>query len=164
MDGIAIPYGDVPTETIERYGLSRLIHERGGERELRFLRRLNRPVLPVWHQGRLRIVPWGCRTRLLPVCGLTWLRSVEEGAWSKCSAECVEIPAVLGLENGVWYYIRRGVRGIIAETPQVVAAYVIVEPASYYYRIMTRKEHMPVLIEEGPTSRKLMEAPHDTSE
>lgn len=148
MDGIALSYSDLPLELIERHQLSRLVHERGGERELRFLRHTRRPLLPVWDRGQLRIVPWGCWAGTLPRNGLTWLRSVEQGAWANCAIERVEIPAVLGLENGVWFRIRRGVQGILAEVNQLTAAYVLVEPASYYYRIMTRSERMPLLIGE----------------
>lgn len=39
-------------------------------------------------------------------------------------------------------------RGLIAEAGDCEAAYMIVEPASYYYRIMTRADRMPVLIGE----------------
>jgi hypothetical protein len=40
------------------------------------------------------------------------------------------------------------VRGLIATADGSEAAYMIVEPASYYYKIMTRAERMPVLIGE----------------
>ena len=63
-------------------------------------------------------------------------------------AQPVEIPAVAGLHNGVWFRIRQGVRGLIVEADEVRAAYMLVEPASYYYKIMTRSERMPVLIGE----------------
>ena len=148
MDGIALPYSDLPVELIQRHHLDRHVHARGGEREFRFLRRTRQPLLPVWHAGQLRIVPWGCPAGPLPRNGLTWLHSVENGAWANQEVERVEIPAALGLENGVWYRVHRGVKGILAEVNHVVAAYVLVEPASYYYRIMTRSERMPLLIGE----------------
>lgn len=37
---------------------------------------------------------------------------------------------------------------MIAAADGAEAAYMIVEPASYYYKIMTRAERMPVLIGE----------------
>jgi hypothetical protein len=63
-------------------------------------------------------------------------------------AQEIAIPATAGLQNGVWFRIRQGVRGLIAEAGGIQAAYMIVEPSSYYYRIMTRSERMPVLIGE----------------
>ncbi len=148
MDGIAIPWADVPLELIEQHRLSRLLHERGGERELRFLRRVPEAVLPVWHDGLLRIVSWGSRSGRLPRSGYTWLRTVEAGEWAAYHAEPVTVPASAGLHNGVWYRIRQGVRGLYAECAGVSAVYVMVEPASYYYRTMTRAERMPALLGE----------------
>jgi hypothetical protein len=69
MDGLALPLSELPLELIERYELSRLIHERGGEKELRFLRQTPRAILPVRHQGLLRIVAWGSRSGKLPRSG-----------------------------------------------------------------------------------------------
>lgn len=73
---------------------------------------------------------------------------MEAGEWTAYEAQPVEIPAVAGLQNGVWFRIRQGVRGLIVEADEVRAAYMLVEPASYYYKIMTRSERMPVLIGE----------------
>jgi hypothetical protein len=150
MDGLAIPYSEIPQELLEQQQqrLQSCLHERGGEREFQFLRRVRQPILPVWQAGQLRILPWGCQSRVLPRSGLTWLRTVEEGAWGNHAVERVEIPASLGLQNGVWYRIRRGVQGLVVEAQGIVATYVIVEPASYYYRIMTRCEQMPLLLGE----------------
>ena len=144
MDGIALAYSEVPMELIDH----RLIYERGGERELRFLRRSNCPLLPVWHCGQLRFVPWGSRSGRLPKSGLTWQRTLDAGGWTPYGAELVEIRASLGLDGGIWFRIRQGVRGLLVETPHEIAAYVLIEPASYYYRVMTRQERMPVLVGE----------------
>ena len=137
MDGISLPWSDVPLELIESHGLARLAHERGGEKELRFLRHCRQPVLPVWQDGQLLILPWGRRGG-----GLTWQRTVEEGLWQ--GGEPVEIRAAAGLDGGIWYRIRQGIRGLVADHD----AYLIIEPASHYYRVMTRREKMPVLIGE----------------
>ena len=40
MDGLALPFSDLPLDLIEQYELSRLVHERGGEKEFRFLRQV----------------------------------------------------------------------------------------------------------------------------
>jgi hypothetical protein len=148
MDGLALPLSDLPLELIERYDLSRFVHQRGGEHEVRFLRQVRDAVLPVRHEGLLRIVSWGSRSGRLPRSGYTWLSTVESGEWTVYEAQEIEIPATTGLQNGVWFRIRQGVRGLLAEAGGAEAAYMIVEPSSYYYRIMTRAERMPVLLGE----------------
>ena len=60
----------------------------------------------------------------------------------------VEIPATLGLHNGIWYPIRRGVRGVLAETTEEAAVYVIVKRPSHYYHVMTRRTYAPILIDQ----------------
>lgn len=74
---------------------------------------------------------------------------MEAGGWSRWEAEPVVIPATMGLEGGVWYAIRQGVRGVLVRDEQgKPVAYVVCEPASHYYRVMTKSERMPVLIGE----------------
>lgn len=148
MDGLALPYSDLPVELIERYQLGRFVHERGGEREIRFLRQRSNAVLPIRHQGELRIVSWGCRTGKMPATGYTWQHTVEAGEWTIYNAKSIEIPATAGYHNGVWFRIRTGIRGLLAEVGGDEAAFMIVEPSTYYYTIMTRAERMPVLIGE----------------
>ncbi len=150
--GIALAWSEVPLALIERYGLERRTHDRGGEREVRFLYRDREPCLPVWHEGRLRIVRWGNgrrRSRALPRTGWTWLSTVEAGGWGHHDAEPVDIPAMMGLEKGIWYRIRQGIRGLlVADEHGAAVVYMICEPASHYYQTMTRSQRMPVLIEQ----------------
>ncbi len=138
VDGLAIAYSDLPLELIEQSHLQRLVHERGGERELWFMRRDHRPTLPIWRSGRLEIAPWGRKGN-----GLTWQSTVDMGLW--VGAEPVEVRANVGFDGGVWYRIRQGIRGLYAAGE----VFLIVVPASYYYRTMTRKERMPSLIGEA---------------
>ena len=141
MDGIALAYSDLPFELIERHGLVRLVHVRNKEKiaenELWFLRRTRQPVLPVWRDGQYQIVRWGRKGG-----GLTWQRTVDAGEWA--GAELVEIRAASVLDNGVWYRVHQGLRGLLARGE----VFVVVEPSSYYYRVMTKRERMPVLIGE----------------
>jgi hypothetical protein len=59
------------------------------------------------------------------------------------------IPAAMGLDRGVWYQVREGVRGVVVRDEQGrPAVYVLVEAASHYYHVMTRSEWMPVLVGE----------------
>jgi hypothetical protein len=85
----------------------------------------------------------------LPLTGWTRQTSIESGAWGERELHPVDIPATLGLDRGVWYCIRQGVRGVVvhdeAGRPRV---YVVCEPASHYYRTMTRSEWMPALVGE----------------
>jgi hypothetical protein len=150
--GIALRLCDLPTELIERHGLDHRVHERGGERELCFLFRDRVPRLPVWRDGLLQIVRWGNgrgQSRLLRRTGWTWLATVNEGGSQGSEAVPVDIPASLGLGRGVWFCICRGIRGLLVPDEQgITVAYMICEPASHYYWIMTRCDRKPVLIDE----------------
>jgi hypothetical protein len=118
MNGIALIISEIPLVLFEEIDLSRRIHERGGEKEVRFLYRHNDPVLPIWHEGQFKIVRWGNRKRhcrSLPPTGWTWLTTVEAGGWSPWNPELVDIPCNFGFENGVWFRIRQGVKGILVK-------------------------------------------------
>jgi len=93
------------------------------------------------------IVPWGCRAGTLPRSGYTWRTTVEAGQWTVYGAEEVVIPATAGTRNGIRFPIRQGIRGLIAAAG-VTAAYMLVGPSTYYFKIMTKSEQMPVLIGE----------------
>ena len=74
-----------------------------------------------------------------------WKRAYGE----HLSPEPVDIPAALGLERGVWFLIPEGIRGVLVRDergrPHV---YMLTQPASHYYQIMTRNNRMPVLLGE----------------
>ena len=150
--GVALAYSAVPTELIERHRLRGRTHDRGGEPEVQFLLGDAERELPVWLEGRLQIVRWGNRrgqSAGLPCTAWTWLSTVEAGRWAEWAAEPVVIPAAMGLDKGVWYQVREGVRGVaVRDEHGRPVVYVLVEPASQYYRVMTRSEWMPVLIGE----------------
>jgi hypothetical protein len=149
-DGVALAWSELPLEWVERHGLAGRIHERGGEQEVRFLYRDRQPLLPVWHEGQLLLVRWGKgRSPGLPRGGWTRQTTVEGGYWQEWQAQAVEIPASLGRTNGVWYQIKQGVRGLlVADESGELAAYMICEPASHYFQVMTRSKWMPVLLGE----------------
>jgi hypothetical protein len=150
--GIALAVSELPLELIEPFQLEKRTFDRGGEKEVRFLFRAAERLLPVWHEGQLRLVRWGCRrgeTKGLPTTGWTWLASVENGLWSGFEAALVDIPASMGLENGIWFRVRQGMRGVLVQDESgEPVVYMLCEPASHYYRIMTRSDRMPVLIGE----------------
>ncbi len=146
MDGLALPYSDIPLELSGQ--VKPLVHDRGGELEVRFMLRAKTPLLPVWHCGQFRLVQWGSKTGRLPKSGLTWQKTIDEGGWGPYGAEPIEIRATAGLDGGVWFRIRQGIHGLLVETPRETAAYLIVEPADHYYRVMTRRDRMPSLVGE----------------
>ena len=153
--GIAISWTELPLELIAQHGLERRAHQRGGEkgeREVQFLFRDRDPRLPVWRDGQLQIARWGNTrgiSRFLPRTGWTWQETIDSGAWKNTDAVPVDIPATLGFEKGVWYRIRQGIRGlIVSDEHGDPVVYMICEPSTHYYRIMTRSDRMPVLIDE----------------
>jgi uncharacterized integral membrane protein len=97
-------------------------------------------------------VRWGNvrgQSRFLPRTGWTWLSTVEAGYWRHLEPIPVDIPATPGLDRGVWFRIRQGIRGLLVPDERGLAVvYMICEPASHYYHVMTRSNRMPVLIEE----------------
>lgn len=152
FEGVALALSELPVDLVERHGLRGRVHDRGGEPELRFLLRDCGRTLPVWLDGKLQILDWGNRRhqdRNLPCTAWTWLATVESGGWAARGAEEVVIPASMGLDNGFWYRIRRGVRGIVVRDERERAVvYVLCEPSSHYYEVMTRSPWMPVLLGE----------------
>jgi hypothetical protein len=150
--GISLSWSSVPTEIIGRHGLARRVCERGDEREIQFHFKDRTPRLPIYRDGRLQIVRWGNgrgQSRFLPRTGWTWLETVQQGDWRHCNPVPVDIPATLGYDRGVWYAVRQGVRGILVPDERGAAVcYMLCEPSSHYYRVMTRSPRMPVLIDE----------------
>ena len=147
---VALPVSELPEVVVSQ--LADRVHDRGGEREVRFDLR-NRPaLLPVWWEGKLQMLRWGNRDRAdrkLPPTGWTWQASVEAGKWSGVRPVPVEVPARYALMNGVWFKVTRGVRGLVVVTPaEEPVVYLLCEPSTRYYRVMTRAEWMPVLIGE----------------
>src|SRR5262249_22951014 len=100
---IALAYSELPLSFIEEHGLDKRVHDRGGEKEVRFYWQAAPALLPVWWDGQLRIVRWGNRDRAkckLPPTGWTWQETIEEGKWFALAPEPVVIPATYGLMNG----------------------------------------------------------------
>ena len=119
---------------------------------MQFLFRDAERVLPVWHEGRLQLARWGNRrgeSRALPLTGWARLETCEGGGWGKWRPVEVFIPATLGLDGRVWHYIRQGVRGLLVrDEAGLLRVYPLVEPASHYFRVMTRSGWMPCLVQE----------------
>jgi hypothetical protein len=62
LTGVGLARSELPIVFLERFRLALLAHDCGqGEREVRFLQRAARPVLPVWQDGRLILPRRRCR-------------------------------------------------------------------------------------------------------
>lgn len=151
---IAVARRTVPDAVYSAAGLEpRLVtRSAGSEPELQFSYRDKIPQLPVLWNGQLQIVSWGNRddkASRLPRTGWARIESIESGKWAWLQPEPVDIPAVFGLEKGVWYQITEGMRGVIVRNEQrQPRVYMLTQPASHYYEVMTRHERMPVLIDQ----------------
>ena len=69
-----LAYSELPLELLADPRLRRRVHERGGEKEVRFLDRHTPRLLPAWHEGQLHVVRWGYRrdqSRALPATAWT---------------------------------------------------------------------------------------------
>lgn len=150
--GISLSWRDLPAALIEQHRLQDrvVVRHEGADREVRFLFRDPRPLLPAWFGDQLGIFEWGNQARQksrLPRTGWIKTEALEAGDWRWLNPEPVDIPATLGLERGIWFQIKEGLRGVVVyderEQPHV---YLLTEPASHYYQVMTRSSRMPVLI------------------
>jgi hypothetical protein len=149
---VALALSELPLTLIEERGLESRVHDRGGENEVRFYWRATPTLLPVWFGGQLRVVRWGNRDRSerkLPPTGWTWKATVEAGRWTELAPEPVLVPATYGFANGVWYRVKQGMRGLLVRDRQgEPVVFLVAEPATRYYRVMTRAEWMPSLVGE----------------
>ena len=77
------------------------------------------------------------------------MATVEEGRWAELGPEMVVVPAAMAVDNGVWFRVWQGVRGLaVCAAAGAARVYVLCEPASHYYKVMTRSEWMPCLVGE----------------
>lgn len=151
-EAVALASSELPTSLHQSGRLENRVHSRGGEPEVRFYWRARPTLLPVWLNGTLQVVRWGnrCRTeKKLPPTGWTWQATVESGRWSALEPEPVTIPASFALAGGVWFKVTVGVKGLVVRNRGgALVVYVVCEPATRYFRVMTRSEFMPVLVGE----------------
>ncbi|HEY1190716.1 MAG TPA: hypothetical protein VGE74_24000 [Gemmata sp.] len=149
---IALAYSELPLLLMDEHGLDARIHDRGGEKEIRFYWQARPPALPVWWDGALRIVKWGNRDRAerkLPPTGWTWRDTVEDGKWAALAPEPVFVPANFALMNGVWFKVKQGMQALLVhDRAGAPVVYMLCEPATRYYQVMTRSEWMPTLVGE----------------
>ena len=151
--GITIAKRDIPAKLIQKHQLEERMIQRSetAEKEILFMQRHRRPLLPVFYQGELRILPWGNRQRNSNAPMDQWcdVATLESGAWSMYHTESAEIQANFGLERGVWFQIREGIKGtIIHDQHEHPYAYMLLQPSSHYYQVMTGYEKESVFLGE----------------
>jgi hypothetical protein len=85
----------------------------------------------------------------VPVTGWASQAKAEGGGWSAWRPEPVLVPATAAFEGGVWYQVRQGVRGLLTRDEHgVPRVFLLCEPASHYYRVMTGGDWMPCRLGE----------------
>jgi hypothetical protein len=154
--GISILKSRIRQELFERYALERLVHRRNdsAEEELWFDfadRAVKKVLLPVMQDGQLLLQEWGNRPGIgkLPRTGWCRKESLEAGKWKGLHPEAVEIPANFGLEKGIWFQVVEGMKGVtVLDESGAAHVYMLTQPASHYYEVMTRHDRMPVLLGE----------------
>ncbi len=153
--GISILKARMKQELFEEYELARRIVRRSSDsqEELHFM--YTDPVveLPVIHDGQLKIYEWGNRggakVSKLPATGWCRLESIEAGKWRWLKPQKIIIPADFGLEKSVWFQINEGLEGVVVHDEQRKPhVYMLTQPASHYYEVMTRHERMPLLVKQ----------------
>jgi hypothetical protein len=103
----------------------------------------------VWTDHGIELFRWGrqrAESKELSATSGTMLSMVDAGKWAKHRPECVEVPASLILHNGRLIALRQGL--LVRDEKGAPAVYVLCEPASHYYEVMTRSKWAPVLIGE----------------
>lgn len=153
MDGISLSWRSLPQALIDRHALGDRVVVRSDEadREIRFLYRDACPFLPAWVGNELNVFSWGHprRTSKLPRTKAVAQETIRAEIWQNVHPEPVDIPANFGWDKGVWYRIKEGIRGILVrDESNNPIVYMLTEPASHYYRVMTRNNRMPVLCGE----------------
>ncbi|HVW66722.1 MAG TPA: hypothetical protein VHA78_03230 [Candidatus Peribacteraceae bacterium] len=149
--GLAVERRAIPDELVEKYHLhDRLVTRGDGPPEIQFHFRAKVPLLPVQHANQFDIFLWGNRDdkkSKLPRTGWCKIESLEAGKWKYLHPVEVEIPCSYGLEKGVWFQVQEGFKGIMVNDEKGIPhVYMLTQPASHYYEVMTRHDREPVFI------------------
>jgi hypothetical protein len=148
---IAITTSELPVALVTRHRLAERVYEREGRGEYQFHWWQTPTILPVRREGRLEIVTWGSKSRRgsLPYGGWIAVSDIGAGILANSCAEEVVIPANLGLQKGTWFVINEGIRGLLVMVRGQPIVYMLMEPATNYYRNMTEQSPtMPVFVDQ----------------
>ncbi|MDB4978429.1 MAG: hypothetical protein JWM56_615 [Candidatus Peribacteria bacterium] len=148
--GLALPLEKFDEKTIARHRLEErtLVHS-DGTREVRFLFRSPKALLPVLTDGSLDIYEWGNRDNKesrLPHTGWCRVESLSSGKWNFLHPEAVVIPAASGVEKGVWFEVPgQGIQAVkVYDEEKQPHVYMLTQPATEKYRTLTRHDREPV--------------------
>ena len=152
MVGVSLLRSEIPERLITQQNLQHWLVRRSEQaaEEIRFLRRARRALLPVWYQNELSLFEWGNRDRRnrLPCGAYLMQEELKSGYWQ--NGEPVEVPANFGLVNHVWFHVVGGFRGVLLRDRDGNAhVYLLMQPASHYYEVMTHSKRMPLFIGQG---------------
>jgi len=141
---IALLVPELPLALVRQNRLTERIHSREGREEFQFRWYAMPTVLPVWFDGRLEVLPWGSKLRRgpLPYGGSLSVEEIRAGVVAGARPEEVVIPANLAFQNGVWFVVNEGIRGVAIEARGGRVVYMLTQPASNYYRNMTEQSPM----------------------
>ena len=84
----------------------------------------------------------GQRWQSLAVRGMVSQRMDRIGTLATFTAETRDNYRSIGVDRGVWYQVKEGIKCVVVQNH----VYMLTEPATHYYRIMTRSNRMPILI------------------
>jgi hypothetical protein len=141
---VAVPIDEIPLAMIRKHHLASRIARRSsrGGREIQFRYLHPRRLLPVYLAGQLRILEWGCRVGTLPRNGWCHSEWIESGLWQPLQPEPATIVAALALDRGLWFQVKEGIKCVVVRNH----VYMLTEPATRYYQVMTRSNRMPIFI------------------
>lgn len=103
------------------------------------------PVLPVQHGSDPPcLMRWGNRNEVagLPATGWVKHESLLAGKWQRYQPRMVTIPVLAGYEQGVWFGIEHGIRGVVVAE----RVFMLTEAADDAYWQMTHHQRQPCLI------------------
>jgi len=106
------------------------------------------PILPVITKDTTHLYDWGNRDKhlRLPLTGWTKIESLSDGRWNWLKPMPAIIPALAGYENGVWFKIDGGIRGIVVTLNGQHRAYMLTKAATDAYTKTTDHDRMPVFV------------------
>jgi hypothetical protein len=146
--GIAISTSELPNDLACHEQVAHRRYTREAGEEFQFHWWHTPAILPVRWDGRLRLLPWGSKSRhgRLPFGG--WV-SDEIAHEIFAHPEPVVIPANLGFQRGTWFLILEGIRGLVIETGTGPVVYMRMMKATNYYRNMTEQSPtMPLFVNQ----------------
>lgn len=107
--------------------------------------------LPIHIYGDNRLVEWGSKDpgSRLPKTGFCKVESLEAGKWRHLNPQPIEVLSSFALSNGVWFQVRKAMRGIlIYDEKEHPHAYIVTQASTHYFNIMTGADRMPILLDQ----------------